>query len=83
MNCLQHSVAALVLDSDIESKLAIYMHLPPKVLKASFKSETAPERRKMRSQLVAKFIPFFRLMARSIMFCNKKYRILTFRNKKY
>ena len=30
------ALAALVLDSDIESKLAIYM--PPKVFKTSFKS---------------------------------------------
>ena len=41
------------------------------------------EQHKMRSQLTAQFMPFFRLIARILTFCDKKYRILTFRDKKY
>ena len=37
----------------------------------------------MQSQLTAQFMPFFRLMARILIFRDKKYRILTFRDKKY
>ena len=40
-----------------------------------------PEQNKMRSQLIAQFIPFFRLIARILMFCDKKYHILTVCNK--
>ena len=50
------------------------------------------EQHKMRSQLAAQFMPFFWLIAhtltfrdkkyRVLMFCDKKYRILTFRDKK-
>ena len=42
-----------------------------------------PEQHKMRSQLAAQFMPFFRLTARILTFRDKKYRILTFRDKKY
>ena len=42
-----------------------------------------PEQHKMRSQLAAQFMPFFRLIARILTFRDKKYRILTFRDKKY
>ena len=35
----------------------------------------------MRSQLTAQFMPFFRLIARILTFCDKKYRILTFCDK--
>ena len=42
-----------------------------------------PEQEKMRSQLVAQFMPFFWLIARILTLCDKKYRILTFRDKKY
>ena len=41
------------------------------------------EQEKMRSQLVAQFMPFFRLIARILMFCDNKYRILMFCDKKY
>ena len=41
------------------------------------------EQHKMRSQLTAQFMPFFRLIARILTFRDKKYRILTFRDKKY
>ena len=41
------------------------------------------EQHKMRSQLAAQFMPFFRLIARILTFRDKKYRILTFRDKKY
>ena len=41
-----------------------------------------PGQNKMRSQLVAQFMPFFRLIARILTFRDKKYRILTFRDKK-
>ena len=37
----------------------------------------------MRSQLTAQFMPFFRLIAHLLTFCDKKYHILTFCNKKY
>ena len=40
-----------------------------------------PEQHKMRSQLAAQFMPFFRLIARILTFRDKKYRILTFCNK--
>ena len=39
------------------------------------------EQHKMRSQLAAQFMPFFRLIARTLTFRDKKYRILTFRDK--
>ena len=42
-----------------------------------------PEQHKMRSQLAAQFMPFFRLIAHILTFRDKKYRILTFRDKKY
>ena len=41
------------------------------------------EQHKMRSQLTAQFMPFFRLIARILTFRDKKYRILMFRDKKY
>ena len=44
-------------------------------------TESPAEQIKMRSQLVAQFMPFFRLIARILTFCDKKYRILTFRDK--
>ena len=39
------------------------------------------EQHKMRSQLAAQFMPFFRLKARILTFRDKKYRILTFCDK--
>ena len=36
---------------------------------------------KMRSRLGTQFLAFFRLIARILTFCDKKYRILTFRDK--
>ena len=41
------------------------------------------DQHKMRSQLAAQFMPFFRPIARILTFCDKEYRILTFRDKKY
>merc|ERR1712172_394483 len=41
------------------------------------------EQHKMRSQLTAQFMPFFRLIARILTFRNRKYRILTFCDKKF
>ena len=41
----------------------------------------SPEQIKMHSQLVAKFMPFFRLIARILTLRAKKYRILRFRDK--
>ena len=38
---------------------------------------------KMRSQLIAQFMPFFRLIAHILTFRDKKYRILTFCDKKW
>ena len=38
---------------------------------------------KMQSQLVAQFMPFFRLIAHILTFRDKKYRILMFRDKMY
>ena len=38
---------------------------------------------KMRSRLGTQFMAFFRLIARILMFRDKKYRILAFRDKKY
>ena len=43
---------------------------------------TLPELIKMRSQLVAQFMPFFRLIARILTLRDKKYSILMFRDKK-
>ena len=42
-----------------------------------------PEQHKMRSQLTAQFMPFFRLIARILTFRDRKYRILTFCDKKF
>ena len=42
-----------------------------------------PEQHKMRSQLAAQFMPFFRLIARIFYISRQKYRILTFRDEKY
>ena len=41
------------------------------------------EQHKMRSQLTAQFMPFFRLIARILTFRDRKYRILTFCDKKF
>ena len=44
-------------------------------------SLVSSEQDKIRSQLVAQFMPFFRLIPRILTFRNKKYRILMFRDK--
>ena len=44
-------------------------------------ARSTSEQHKMRSQLAAQFMPFFRLIARILTFRDKKYRILTFCDK--
>ena len=50
-------------------------------LKSSLWEAAQAQQEKMRSQLVAQFMPFFRLIARILVFCDKKYHILKFCNK--
>ena len=47
------------------------------------KQRSLAEQHKMRSQLAAQLMPFFRLIARILTFHDIKYRNLTFRGKKY
>ena len=52
-------------------------------LHCAFSCGFSTEQHKMRCQLTAQFMPFFRLIAGILTFRDKKYRILRFRDKKY